>query len=191
MVMLYQGNRVVVPRTADIEYPFFDARRDLIQKALDNIGSLKPGDTVAYTYETDEEDLPLPMRSVVRLADGAKRRWGIHAGHTASNPGLSPFIELNGNSDQLVAESFTVYVLFERGRAHLVRVFVGEDRPGLPWMNSVRHNSEDYRRSCEFWRNHAYVLHGSHAYVLHRNYATLEGRLTDRAPAWYVSSRRS
>lgn len=184
MVLLYNDNRVVVPRTADIEYAFFDSRRDLVQKALDNIGSINPGDTVAYTYETDEEDLPLPMRSVVRLADGVRPRWGIHAGHTARNPGLSPFVEFNGRSIQLVAESFiTIYVLFVRDRAHLVRVFVGEDRPGLPWMNSVRHDWTARRDSCEFWRNHAYVIRG--------NGAPVKGRLTDRAPAWYAPTRRS
>jgi hypothetical protein len=93
-------------------------------------------------------------------------RFGIHAGHMAAHPGVSPFIILampRPTTDTLVLD-------FQEGM--LVRVMPGHEYPPLPWMKSARGRVSE---CAAYWHGHSYV----------KTKVNVQGGLSNQKPQWW------
>jgi hypothetical protein len=124
----------------------------LIQRVLDDIEPWSGDSVIRHTLVMRGARL---CCDVVPVKPGAERLWGIHAGHTAREPGLSPFCQWPGAWPQ--TNALTVSLSGYADRCQLTSVYPGEYRPGLPWMSS---RDVPLWESTDYWSNHAFVVRG-------------------------------
>jgi len=87
-------------------------------------------------------------------------KWGYHQGHRASQPGLSPFIEITGSmARKLMTSVITVHLEpMSPNVPVVIRAYTGTLALPLPWMPSARGIVGGTKLSEEYWNQHAFVL---------------------------------
>ena len=146
---LRYGNRggfLEVARTADVPTSLLpdNLHWPMLHEALARITDEDIDES--YIITCDELGWEMPCSVISNGSHTVK--FGIHAGHKAREPKLSPFVDVPGDwprTDTLVLD-------FSGGR--LVRVMPGLEYPPLPWMSSAR---EDLSASTTFWQTHSYI----------------------------------
>ena len=144
----------------------------LVQQLLDTIQPWKKDEDPIETMEFNEAILPMAVPT-----NGTRPIWGVHVGHKAMRPGLSPFVEASVPSALLGA--ITVELSGPMNDVILTRAYGGEYTPPLPWMTSAREAHRGRRECREYWQTHAYLL---------RNPSLIRTRTrTTIAPEWFHS----
>jgi hypothetical protein len=173
---MYNGQRVQISPFSDIPYEMRSNGRyaTLVQTVLDQT---EPW--AASESPIEGRYFSIPVRPVsVEVPAGVSRVWGVHRGHKARTPGLSPFVDIH------VDERLMGYVTIELGgspdKPLLIRAYGGEYTPPLPWMMSAK-DADGGREAClRYWQSHAY---------LSRTLRMIkEGTSTTEAPDWFDSS---
>lgn len=167
---LYEGEPVRVPPWAEIAPEFRQRTRyhEYVQEILEIMEPPLPGKLP--TFETVEgfSAMPLPVVEV----EGQRRHWGVHRDHTAKSPGRSPFVT---STSMPMTDMVTIEVKSSRHGIQLVRAYIGDYRPPLPWQGSAR---DIYDEARDYWRSHAYVDQPG----------VMIGRYSLQAPEWFSGS---
>lgn len=153
---VYNGKNLKISRFADIPYdmrPGGTYSRE-VQRILDSTELWKEGDNPIETMW-----FQLPIFPAAVPIHGAEVVWGIHKGHRAREPKLSPFI--NKPVDRRLMGFITVELERSGDRPLLTRVYGGDYTPPLPWMVSAK-DADGGRGACRrYWRSHAYLDRGA------------------------------
>ena len=104
--------------------------------------------------------------------------WGVHRGHQAARPGLSPFVDRPVPANWL--GKITVELVGTPETPLLVRAYGGEYTPPLPWMRSAQEATGGEAAAQKYWRTHAYLLV--------EDSLILPGTRTVNAPQWFHSA---
>lgn len=152
----YYGARVGVPFAADIPPKFrHDGTwRNAVQRVLNRVQPSKDGVLPAVVTCCLSDAAFYRLAASVPV--GGIREWGVHAGHHARNPGLSPFVRLPYSTP--CTSLFTVHLDGTVSKPLVVRAYPGEEIPPLPWMSSARSSLWRMSDITAYWRTHAYVL---------------------------------
>lgn len=161
------GVRVEIPRYADIPSNLRPGGKHwrLVEEALHGVGTWEDRvliDTVTHLSGD------IPMTVVRNMAHTPM--WGIHRGHKADNPKLSPFVLL-----QRTPNTRTLSFEFDKGK--IVRIMPGEYIPPLPWQTTAKKMEGGTAACREFWC--------SHSYVWSKNLTTTA--LSSQPPTWFNS----
>lgn len=150
------GAPVKMARTADIPNEFRPSGRyaGLVQEVLDGVTSWKRGeDPIEMVDFSGQAFRPL----TVPIPAGKSPIWGVHVGHKAKIPGLSPFVRPNGGWPR--TNTVTLELAGTPKQPVLIRVYSGAYTPPLPWMSSARNADGGHDACVEFWRRNAYLLY--------------------------------
>jgi hypothetical protein len=149
----YRGRLVTIVRTADLPKTMRPDGRfaRFVQHALNTVPEWEQGEDPIETLEFDEAVLPA-------MAIPTKDRqivWGVHVGHKARTPGLSPFMDdLRG---VVLSNELTLELAGTPDAPLLTRGYAGKYTPPLPWMNSARSADGGQQFCLEYWQTHGYV----------------------------------
>ena len=173
---LYRDRRLPIARYADIPYELRPGgpKAELVQRLLETVTPWRDGDNPIETRRFDYPIAPMaiPVPSNVRIT------WGVHRGHKARHPQLSPFIEVRSVPQQLKG-LLTIELEGSAEQPLLTRAYGGDYTPPLPWMTSAK-DADGGKAACiRFWREHAY---------LHRGGLIKPGSTTRTPPAWYTGN---
>lgn len=165
----YYGEPVRQAATGEVplEYRPGKLYAPLVQDAI-NCMRLRASDRETWVTIDVREDL----RELVVAAGNRPRIWGVHVGHRARDPRVSPFVKHRDT----FTRRLTVHVAQRDGNLLLVRVYPGEYRPPLPWQNSARNEPGGDATCRKFWREHAYVYNPRDL---------VRGTQTDSVPDWF------
>ncbi len=172
----YNGSTLAVARHADIPC-YFRAGGMLaryVQIVLDKTEPWDEGDNPIETERFVARIYPMAVR--VRQQPVV---WGVHVGHKARKPQLSPF----AIDDSLLGSDLLGYLTLElEGSGDnplLTRVYGGRYTPPLPWMTSAG-DADGGREACRlYWRNHAYLDR--------RGTLIKKGTRTTTPPSWRLA----
>ena len=160
--LTYRGTPLIVPPTADITRNFFGRHKELVQEALfaledseNEDGDVRWGRRGApiFTLQIDLADGL--ATDVVDVEMGERVVWAVHTHHTAKKPDLSPFVR---RPEWPKVAKLTIELAGTSDEPWLTRVYAGDYRPPLPWMNSARDADGGRVAALEYWRSHAYIF---------------------------------
>jgi hypothetical protein len=174
MPYTYNGNRVIIPRHAELSGAF---RSDggvfggVIQRILDTIEPWEQGEDPIETF-----DLPKKIGArAVTLASEEQPVWGINPHHKARRPGPSPFVELERRDPRNSTNLATLELTGTMECPMLTRVYPGDYMPPLPWMMSADKALGGKQACLDYWKSNAYILRDTSRPL----------ELTREAPDWY------
>ena len=166
------GQNVYISPTADIPNGYRPGQRYsfLVQRLLDGVElwekDLNPIETLY--------DLKEPLRAIVTSNSGRKPVWGIHVGHKARRPQLSPFV--HGDGELEFTHSLTVELAGSPTQPKLVRIYPGEYIPPLPWQISAEEADGGLDACQKFWHKYSYPYEQT---------LIQKGTQTNAIPDWY------
>lgn len=168
----FRGKNLKIDHFADIQRTMRPGERfsQQVQELLDDIEPWKEGRDPIETMHFD--NVPILPMAVPR--GYAKVVWGVHRGHRARRPGLSPFV------DRGVPHELMGWITLEfKGPADdpiLTRAYGGDYTPPLPWMVSAGDAEGGIPECLKYWQTNAY---------LSKNYGLIQGGSRTRfAPEW-------
>lgn len=166
------GQNVYISPTADIPNGYRPGHRysSLVQRLLEGV---EPWERDLNPIETFY-DLKEPLRAIVTPNNGRKPVWGIHVGHKARRPELSPFV--HGDGELEFTRSLTVELAGSPSQPKIVRIYPGEYVPPLPWQVSAWDADGGMEACREFWSGHSYIYERA---LIQR------GTQTNTIPNWY------
>lgn len=180
MQYTYKGRRVSIPPAADIVANMRPNGRHahLVQEVLDSTDPWLKGESPIEEMECSENILP----RAVCVPQDIEVTWGIHLGHKAREPQLSPFVDVNELEIEFRGSVIVVVLHGTPRRPMIVQAYPGDPEtggyiPALPWMISAK-NAEGGEKACrEYWRTHAF---------LSRDLRLIKEKTrTTRPPEWY------
>ncbi len=175
MSYLYHGNRLVVPRAAEVSPAFRNSEGVFgatIQKAVNEVESWDAGRNPRITFDLGRQ---IGSR-VVALDETEVPLWAINPQHTARLPGLSPFILLGRSDGRAMTGVMTLEMAGTPRDPILTRVYPGEYMPPLPWMATAKNVEIGVDGCAEFWNGHAFVANDNNR----------PDGLTPVHPDWYT-----
>jgi len=172
---IYRGQPLAVSGYADISR---DMRPNgkygpLVQSILDETEPWENGENPIEQKKFQEFIWPM----AVSIPATTPRVWGVHIGHHARQPGLSPFAMRR--IDWKDAGRITVELEGSGDSPRLTRVYGGDYTPPLPWMASAKDALGGVPACREYWQTHAFFSYSSN-FVLIKS-----GTRTDIAPYWF------
>ncbi len=120
----------------------------------------------------DSFDMPQEYPDIIVEARGACRHWGVYRWHTASRPGLSPFVSRSAPMTSVLS----IHLVEQPAGPMLVRAYPGEYMPSLPWQMSARSEEGGVAACRAFWRQYAFVETSG---------LIVPGTATRSAPDWF------
>lgn len=170
VTLLYRCHEFAVFFSEGTQVPrFFKSNGEhanLVQRVLDNIELGEKGEKSFLTMQFPVKIYP----ETVPVSLGAQRVWGIHRGHKAQEPGLSPFVDQRVSPEQM--GFITVEVKRIARGVLLTRAYGGHKSPPLPWMTN-----RDRRVNVKYWQDNAFL---SMSYVMIR-----PNTMTPYPPSWW------
>jgi hypothetical protein len=169
---MYQGKSVLIVPTAEVTADFQPGRKygGLVQRILDGVPPWESGDDPIETGHNVGTDL----FTVISPNNGRRPVWGVHAGHKARRPQLSPFV--HGSGEIEVTRSLTIELAGTVDFPRITRVYPGTYMPPLPWQASAG-DADGGKEFCrEFWHEYSYIYDRS---------LILKGTQTNTVPEWY------
>jgi hypothetical protein len=138
------------------------------------ISSITPWEDGDDPIETMEFDIPIHPMALPR--GYAVVTWGVHRGHRAKNPGLSPFVT-RGTPHELMG-IITVELKGTPESPLLTRAYGGDYTPPLPWMTSAKEAPDGVQECRDYWQTHAFLMRSSSLIAA--------GTLTKTPPEWFT-----
>lgn len=172
---MYNGHRVRISPRADLPRSFRPndgGLAHLVQEALDDLPVWKKGQSPLHTAHVSHRLLPM----AVKVQDKRKVVWGIHRGHKANRPQISPFVLPNQSVLQRT-DLLTIELIGTPNAPELVRAYPGGYTPPLPWMASAQEAYGGRDVCFSFWNEHAYLDKQPSLII--------ESSRTVHAPGWY------
>ena len=168
----YAGRRLEVARYADMPHTMRPNGKyhTLVQELIHSIKPWDEGEDPIETMEFDESIYPMALPRGY-----ADVTWGVHRGHRARVPGLSPFVQ-RGIPHELMG-FITVELVGTPEEPLLVRAYGGDYTPPLPWMVSAKNADGGLAAGQKYWQ--------SHAYLMQNRSIIREGSETSEAPNWF------
>lgn len=174
---MYRGHAVRMTHFSDIPYELRPGGRyaDLVQRVLNGTQPWRSGDDPI-------EEVRFPGSRIRPMAilvpSGIKRSWGIHRGHKARSPQLSPFVDLDARYiDSKLLGYVTIELTGPCDDPLLIRAYGGTYTPPLPWMRSAHQADGGVKMCTRYWRTYAYL---SYRFEMIR-----PGSRTGVAPDWF------
>ncbi len=171
----YRGVGVLVSPTADIPSPFRPRQQlaGVVQTCLDQIEPWQGKDYIIAESHFSREKF---RAIVVEVTPGARIIWGVHKGHKAQRPQVSPFVD----AGHVTTQDFTLELEGTASRPRLVRAYPGTYTPPLPWQASARDVDGGVRECQRFWQTHAYLWNSN---------IVRPGSAVPRPPDWWRGRR--
>lgn len=175
----YRSKPIRIAGHADIarQYRPDGALATYVQQAIDGVEPWNRGDNPIETVKFETVRIyPMAIRTD-RLTESPV--WGVHVGHKAQRPGLSPFVEGHVRVDPQLLGYLTIEFDGTAPVPVLTRVYGGEYTPPLPWMGSAKSADGGVSSCFRYWRSHAYLDR-------HRKLIR-EGTRQETPPEWYLA----
>jgi hypothetical protein len=169
---MYAGKKLKIAPYADIPYEFRPDGRfsEMVQATIDATERWETGENPVQTTR-----FACPIRPVAVSVGTDAPIWGVHKGHKARKPGLSPF--LSRWIDLELLGYITIELEGDSRKPLLTRAYGGDYTPPLPWMSSAQDAIGGRAASRKYWTTHAYLNRPTNL--------ILPGTQTSEVPSWY------